>query len=299
MGKKVNIYLDDATLAMWTKIPAGERSGIIREAIQEHVKRGPSDPNEEAIRQLRHRRHRLSQEMRLRDAELRMVDTELDRLQGRAEVQVDKDVFWAELMTQAEAFEEVGMTYSSFTDKSRYQIHSTEENRIRILNQRTKKTTSHFSQVTVDEALDRLIAAGGHLPVGQFIPVKMHEYAVVALHPRLFVRLGIIQWRQEEMVPVQEEMIPEQDDGSGGPPPGDWVSNEHWLAVTVDGRRGHVTINNRCFASSKIMFELIDDDHPTMNWDTSPWQTKRFIFRLPGMLVTGAGTHEILMPKDA
>ena len=35
MGKKVNIWLDDATLRLWEKIPTGERSSIIKGAIRD------------------------------------------------------------------------------------------------------------------------------------------------------------------------------------------------------------------------------------------------------------------------
>ena len=296
MGKKVNIYLDDETLAMWQKIPSGERSGIIREAVGQYVKNGSDDPHAEAIRHLRQRQNILDLELRQREAEFERNSTQLLRLTGEGEVQVDKDEFWEELMSKAKVYQEIDGMYTSFTGKSRYRIESTDDNRIRILNMRTKQTTSYFSQKTVDKALDRLIAAGGSLPVGQFIPVKMHEYAVVALHPRVYTYGGIIHWRHEEMTAVTEDMIPEQSDEDGGPPPGDWVSNESWLAVTVDGRRGHVTVNHRYFASTKVVYHLIDDDHPEFS-RMDFWQTKRYIFTKPGLMIWGGGGPvEVLTP---
>ena len=90
------------------------------------------------------------------------------------------------------------------------------------------------------------------------------------------------------MTNVTENMIPEQSDMTGGPPPGDWVSNESWLAVTVDGRRGHVCINVRSYASTKIVYQLIDDDHPDFS-DIDFWQTKRYIFTKPGLMIWGGG----------
>ena len=296
MGKKVNIYLDNDTLEMWGKIPSGERSGIIREAIREHVKKGPDEPHAEAIRHLRRRQSILNLELSQREAEFQRNSTQLLRLTGRGEVQVNKDEFWNELVSKAKVYQEIDAVYTSFTGKSRYRIESTDDNRIRILNMRTKRTTSNFSQKTVDKALDRLIAAGGILPVGQFIPVKMHEYTVVALHPRVYTTCGIIHWRHEEMKTVTEDMIPEQSDDDGGPPPGDWVSNESWLAVTVDGRRGHVSINHRYFASTKIVYHLIDDDHPDFS-RMDFWQTKRYIFTKPGLMIWGGGGPvEVLTP---
>ena len=49
MGKKVNIYLDDATLRLWEKIPSGERSSIIRGAIRNNSSNEPVDPKTEII----------------------------------------------------------------------------------------------------------------------------------------------------------------------------------------------------------------------------------------------------------
>ena len=296
MGKKVNIYLDDDTLVLWGKIPSGERSGIIREAIRECVKKDSDGPNAEAIRHLRRRQSTLDLELRQREAEFERNSTQLLRLTGQGEVQVNKNEFWDELIAKAKLYQEIDAVYTSFTGKSRYKIESTDDNRIRILNMRTKRITSNFSQKTVDEALDRLIAAGGSLPVGQFISVKMHEYTVVALHPRVYTYCGIIHWRHEEMTTVTEDMIPEQSDSTGGPPPGDWVSNESWLAVTVDGRRGHVSINHRYFASTKIVYHLIDDDHPDFS-SMDFWQTKRYIFTRPGLMIWGGGGPvEVLTP---
>ena len=49
MGKKVNIYLDDATLRLWEKIPIGERSSIIKGAIRNNSSNEPVDPRTEII----------------------------------------------------------------------------------------------------------------------------------------------------------------------------------------------------------------------------------------------------------
>ena len=53
MGKKVNVYLDDKTLNMWLKIPSGQRSALIRDAIRNHAANENSDPKEELIMKLR------------------------------------------------------------------------------------------------------------------------------------------------------------------------------------------------------------------------------------------------------
>ena len=52
---------------------------------------------------------------------------------------------------------------------------------------------------------------GGKIPVGQFIPVRMHEYTVVALHQNLIEKDGFVCWIREEVVLVSNEMIPEHN----------------------------------------------------------------------------------------
>jgi hypothetical protein len=43
MGKKVNVYLDDDTLELWKTIPSGERSAVIKRAIQDAASMQPED----------------------------------------------------------------------------------------------------------------------------------------------------------------------------------------------------------------------------------------------------------------
>ena len=106
--------------------------------------------------------------------------------------------------------------------------------KIFISNLRTKRNNSNFSKRTTDIAIDRLIAHGGKIPVGQFIPVKMHEYTVVALHPNLMEKDGFVCWINEDVVLVTDEMIPLHNNEM---PPEEWVSTDNFLAALIDGKK--------------------------------------------------------------
>jgi hypothetical protein len=230
-----------------------------------------------------------------------MLTHELARLQMELNpITIDKDVFWRALEAKALIYHENKCVYRSYTGKSRYRIHAAGDDKIHIHNLRTDRTTSNFSQKTVDLALDRLIAGGGKVSIGQFIPVKMQEYTVVALHPRLFTKEGYVHYIEDEMIPVTADMIPENRGGEGPEPPKDWTSNEGWLAVMVDGKQAHVCIHiPACPGSDKISFNFLDE-HPTLNLeDGGRWMTKYYLFRNhPGVLVWGhyGETLKIIAP---
>jgi len=297
MGQKVNLYLDDESLKMWKRIPSGQRSTMIKGAIREHVDKGDVDPRQEMMMQMMQKLAANEQQSSQLKDERAMLTHELARLQMELNpVTIDKDVFWRALEAKALIYHENKCVYRSYTGKSRYRIHAAGDDKIHIHNLRTDRTTSNFSQKTVDLALDRLIAGGGKVPIGQFIPVKMHEYAVVALHPRLITKEGYVHYLEEEMVPVDEEMIPDNREGETWVElPLDWTSNDGWLAVMVDGKRAHVCIDVPSNPSSiHITFHFIDE-HPKLG--DNLWNTWYYLFPDPRVLNLGTGdTQKILTP---
>jgi hypothetical protein len=271
MGKKVNVYLDSKTLKLWGDIPSGQRSSIIKEAIRNNSIKKPVDPKTEMINMKLVKLEKVNMEMEQLIKQKLMLEDELNNLKSGEEIlNISKDDFWNKIEKRGFTYLENKSVYHSYSGKSRYSIFDISEGKIFIKNIRTGRTNSNFSKRTTDIAIDRLIAHGGKVLVGQFIPVKMHEFTVVALHPRLITKDGWVCWLDENTIPVQEDMIPDND--SGDKPPKEWVSNDTWLAVMVDGKRAHA-----CFASpgwsGKIVLEFIDE-HPTMG--DGLWMTKYF-----------------------
>ena len=158
MGKKVNVYLDDKTLNMWLKIPSGQRSALIRDAIRNHAANENSDPKEELIMKLREQLSDTNSEIVQLEHTREMLTNELERMQvDLSPVDIDKNRFFCTIEDRARIFINADANYRSFTGKSYYRIHDVVDGKIYIRNIRTGRTNSNFSRKTVDKAIDRLV----------------------------------------------------------------------------------------------------------------------------------------------
>ncbi len=181
MGKKVNVYLDSKTLKLWGDIPSGQRSSIIKEAIRNNSIKKPVDPKTEMINMKLVKLEKVNMEMEQLIKQKLMLEDELNNLKSGEEIlNISKDDFWNKIEKRGFTYLENKSVYHSYSGKSRYSIFDISEGKIFIKNIRTGRTNSNFSKRTTDIAIDRLIAHGGKVLVGQFIPVKMHEFTVVA-----------------------------------------------------------------------------------------------------------------------
>lgn len=282
MGKKVNIWLDDATLRLWEKIPTGERSSIIKGAIQTNSNKEPIDRKYEMIKVKLIELEKTNSQLEHLNMQREMIEDELLYLRsGEKILNISKEHFWSQIETRALLYSQHKSAYHSYSGKSKYSIFDVINNKIYISNMRTGRNNSNFSKRTIDVAIDRLIAHGGKIPVGQFIPVKMHEYTVVALHPQLFEKNGHVCWIDEEVTPVTEEMIPHHN---GEMPPEEWVSNENFLAVLLDGKKALIGQGRKIVIFLKEKHAHFDVELDNFEY---PWQTKHWLIIGPGMLYWG------------
>lgn len=293
MGKKVNIWLDDTTLGLWEKIPSGERSALIKTAIRTNSTKEPSDPRSEMIKIKIEQLENTNLQIENLQKKRTMIEMELSNLHSDKDVlKISKSDFWKTITKRATTQLEHpwNMNYRSYSGKSKYSIFSVENNKIYIRNIRTGRTNSNFSKKTTDLAIDRLIAYGGKIPVGLFIPVKMHEYTVVSLHPRLMEKDGFVFWIKEEVIQVTESMIPEHKNQM---PPKEWVSNENFLAVLIDGKKALIGVGR------KIVIFFREDHYMISQYEEGDmvWQTKHYSFNGPGLLHWGhqSDTQKIVM----
>jgi hypothetical protein len=281
MGKKVNIWLDDATLRIWEQIPTGERSSIIKGAIRSSTSNKPNDPKTEMINMKLAELAKVNMEIEQLEMKRKMLQRELENLSsGVDNIRISKELFWNNLMQRATIYQENSSVYHSYSGKSRYSIYDVQNDKIFITNIRTGRNNSNFSKKTTDLAVERLIAHGGKIPVGQFIPVKMHEYTVVSLHPNLYEKDGFICWINQDVIPVTESMIPEHN---GKMPPEEWVSTDNFLAALLDGKKVLIGQGRKIV----IFFREV---HPHFNLDEHseyPWQTKHWKWIGPGVLYWG------------
>jgi hypothetical protein len=281
MGKKVNIWLDDATLRLWKKIPTGERSAIIKGAIRSNSTNEPNDPKTEMINMKLAELANINMEIENLEHKRIMIENELKNLSlGEDILEIPKEKFWNTIESRAAIYRENKSVYHSYSSKSAYSIFDVANDKIYISNLRTGRNNSNFSKRTTDIAIDRLIAHGGEIPAGQFIPVKMHEYTVVALHPNLMEKDGCVCWINEDVIPVTEDMIPEHN---GEMPPEEWISTDNFLAVLIDGKKALIGHGRKIV----IFFR---EEHPNFNVEENPeypWQTKYWKWIGPGILYWG------------
>jgi len=282
MGKKVNIWLDDATLRLWEKIPTGERSSIIKGAIQTNSNKEPTDRKAEMMKMKMIELERIHAKLAHMNMQREMIEKELMVLRSDKEVlSISKEDFWSLIKQRAVLYSQHKSVYHSYSGKSKYSIFDVTNDKIYICNLRTGRDNSNFSKRTIDAAIDRLIAHGGKILVGQFIPVKMHEYATVALHPRLFEKDGYVCWIREEVTPVTEDMIPSHKNEM---PPEEWVSNENFLAVLLDGKKALIGQGRKIVVFMKESHSSFDEGQDSFG---EPWQTKHWMVIGPGMLYWG------------
>jgi hypothetical protein len=281
MGKKVNIWLDDVTLRLWENIPTGERSAIIKGAIRSNSSNESNDPKTEMINMKLTELTQINMQIEHMEMKRDMVETELTNLRsGQDILEISKEEFWNTIESRSALYLEHKSVYNSYSGKSAYSIFDVVNDKIYISNKRTGRNNSNFSKRTTDVAIDRLIAHGGKIPVGQFIPVKMHEYTVVSLHPNLMEKDGCVCWINEEVILVTEEMIPEHN---GEMPPEEWVTTENFLAVLLDGKKALI-------GQGRKIVIFFREEHPHFNVGEDPeypWQTKHWKWIGPGILYWG------------
>ena len=281
MGKKVNIWLDDTTLKLWEKIPSGKRSSVIKEAIRNNSSREIIDPKTEMINMKLAQLQDIDAQLEDMEKKRDMLRYELKKLtSGENMIEISKQKFWDSVIHRASTYQKEQSVYHSYSGKSAYSISIIEDDKIYINNLRTGRKNSNFSRRTTDIAIDRLMIHGGKIPVGQFIPVKMHEYTVVALHPNLIEKDGFVCWIREEVELVTDEMIPEHNNEL---PPEEWVSNDNFLAVLIDGKKALI-------GQGKKIVIFTREEHPILGIsesDSYPWQTKYWKLIEPGALLWG------------
>ena len=283
MGKKVNVYLDDNTLELWKIIPSGERSAVIKRAIQDAAAMQPEDKRVAKLQKLRMKKENLEMERLVIQDRMDELESSIDDLLGD---------FVQDEFNGSEEFEVIKeyarclhaeQTIASYSGRSHYLIAEVSEDYIMIRNQNSGKEAK-ITRSEFEQSLMMLIAGGGKIAQHSFIPYKMKEYAVVALHPRLVPRYGAIEWMDEFTVPVNSTMVPHNQ---GTNPPEDWVSDKHHLAVMIDGRRAHISSGDRDRVAVFMM-----DDHPQLGKEgDQPFVTKYWMIQNPGQFFWGHSGH--------
>lgn len=194
MATKKSLYLNDEMLSIWDSIPADERGEVIRKALRDYANQSDDDPNLREIRKIEIELQNLQNGLEQIKKNVADKEMRLEELRGeRNTMTIDYDREWNDHLKRAREAEQSGEIWESYAGRAEYRVHAvSSDERVYLENINTGRTTSNYQKGTFTFGLRRLMDRGGRIKQGEMIPVNMHEYAAVWLHPRLHLRGGHI-----------------------------------------------------------------------------------------------------------
>ena len=201
------IWMTEEDALLWDSFPRGQRSEIIKSALNNWKKKTTSNEyNVELLTRLEYlKKIRLELEEKYSQAEMEFndINEEIELVQDKlrradplsiggadnlSQFGIDPVVFFEIFLGQAKIFFSSGTIFTSPSGRNRYRIHSIDpENKIFVERMDSKSPKpSSFTYETVRKAVMKLQRAGKNdLKVGEFMPVLAQECSVVAIHPNL------------------------------------------------------------------------------------------------------------------
>ena len=194
MTSKKSIYLSDEMLSIWDSIPVDERGEVIRKALRDYANQSDDDPNLREIRKIEIELENLQNSFEQIKKNVAHKEMRLEELRGEKNTMtIDYDSEWDDHLKRARKAENSEEIWESYAGRAEYRVHVVSaDERVYLENINTGRITSNYQKGTFTLGLRRLMDRGGRIKQGDMIPVNMHEYAVVSLHPRLHLRGGYI-----------------------------------------------------------------------------------------------------------
>ena len=194
MTSKKSIYLSDEMLSIWDSIPVDERGEVIRKALRDYANQSDDDPNLREIRKIEIELENLQNSFEQIKKNVAHKEMRLEELRGEKNTMtIDYESEWDNHLDRAREAERNEKIWESYAGRAEYRVHAVSaDERVYLENINTGRTTSNYQKGTFTLGLRRLMDRGGRIKQGDMIPVNMHEYAVVSLHPRLHLRGGYI-----------------------------------------------------------------------------------------------------------
>lgn len=194
-----SLYLEPELARLWDSIPTSERNMLINKVLRNYAKSNDIDPKIKIIRKL---------ELEVADLQMKATNVEKEIEQrkmmlesvrnGNSQADIDVNQEWAAFEDIARKARESGVVWSSYAGRAQYRVHDVFNGRIYIENISTGRTSSNFQNGTLVLGLQRLMNNDGRIKQLEMIPVKMHEYAITRLHPKLKLEDGYIVYRGDE-----------------------------------------------------------------------------------------------------
>ena len=194
-----SLYLEPELARLWDSIPTGERNMLINKVLRNYAESNDIDPKVKIIRKL---------ELEVADLQMKATNVEKEIEQrkmmlesvrnGNSPADITVNEEWAALEDIARQARDSGVVWSSYAGRAQYRVHDVFNGRIYIENISTGRTSSNFQNGTLVLGLQRLMNNDGRIKQLEMIPVKMHEYAITRLHPKLKLEDGYIVYRGDE-----------------------------------------------------------------------------------------------------
>ena len=194
-----SLYLEPELARLWDSIPTGERNMLINKVLRNYAESNDMDPKIKIIRKL---------ELEVADLQMKATNVEKEIEQrkmmlesvrnGNSPADINVNEEWAALEDIARKARDSGVVWSSYAGRAQYRVHDVFNGRIYIENISTGRTSSNFQNGTLVLGLQRLMNNDGRIKQLEMIPVKMHEYAITRLHPKLKLEDGYIVYRGDE-----------------------------------------------------------------------------------------------------
>ena len=190
MTSKKSVYLSDEMLSIWDSIPVDERGEVIRKALRDYANQSDDDPNLREIRKIEIELENLQNSFEQIKKNVAHKEMRLEELRGEKNTMtIDYESEWDNHLDRAREAERSEEIWESYAGRAEYRVHAVSaDERVYLENINTGRTTSNYQKGTFTLGLRRLMDRGGRIKQGDMIPVNMHEYAVVWLHPRLHLR---------------------------------------------------------------------------------------------------------------
>ncbi len=194
MTSKKSVYLSDEMLSIWDSIPVDERGEVIRKALRDYANQSDDDPNLREIRKIEIELENLQNSFEQIKKNVAHKEMRLEELRGEKNTMtIDYESEWDNHLDRVREAERSEKIWESYAGRAEYRVHAVSaDERVYLENINTGRTTSNYQKGTFTLGLRRLMDRGGRIKQGDMIPVNMHEYAVVSLHPRLHLRGGYI-----------------------------------------------------------------------------------------------------------
>ena len=194
MATKKSLYLSDEMLSVWDTIPVDDRGEVIRKALRDYAITSDEDPKLMEIRKIEIELQNLQNSLEQIKKNVAHKEMRLEELRGGMNTMtIDYDGEWDDHLKRARKAEDNEEIWKSYAGRAEYRVHTVSaDERVYVENINTGRITSNYQKGTFTLGLKRLMDRGGQIKQGEMIPVKMHEYAVVNLHPRLHLRGGFV-----------------------------------------------------------------------------------------------------------